>query len=188
MKLFRRLPIFVLVVLVSACASPDGADADGSLAEAQGTAQVKVERAKVPEFSRETLDGEVLTQEALSGKVTLVNFWATWCGPCIVETPELVALHNEWKDRKFEIIGVSMDEADLDVIQEFVDRFEVPYPILHDLGPLGEAFGGVYALPTTYIVNAQGEIQHRIIGQFRVDDFRSDLEKLLSDASGGEGT
>ncbi len=182
MKVLPRLVILVLAVSLSACTSPEDRESSPSLAEAQGSEQTKVERAKMPDFSKETLDGDILTQDDLSGKVTLVNFWATWCGPCIIETPELVALRNEWEDREFEIIGVSMDEGGLDVVQEFVDRFEVPYPILHDLGPLGEDFGGVYALPTTYIVNADGEIQHRIIGQFRVDDFKSELEKLLSEA------
>ena len=127
---------------------------------------------KAPEFSEETLNGQLFTHEDLQGKVTLVNFWATWCGPCVIETPELVGLQEEWKDRPFQVLGVSMDETGFDAVRPFVDDFMVNYPQIIDLGPLADKFGGVYALPTTFLVDGDGTVISGHLGIFPFEEKR----------------
>ena len=170
-------------VLITGCGRSENAVPDLETAGAQDPAVRPVEEKFIPEFSKETLDGKVLTDQSLKGKLTVINFWATWCGPCVVETPALVALRNEWHDRGFEVVGVSMDEDGLDVVNEFAERFKITYPLIHDLGPLADLFGGVYALPTSYLVAPSGKIIHRIIGVFPVEELREEMETYLSESS-----
>lgn len=144
------------------------------------------EQRSIPSFEKITLKGETLTDSSLKGKVTLVNFWATWCGPCVIETPDLVALYEEWSDRNFEIVGVSMDEEGLEIVAEFAERFNISYPLIHDPGELADEFGGVYALPTTYVVDAEGTIQHRFIGVFPVAEMREELESMMKAHAGND--
>ncbi len=138
----------------------------------------------IPEFSVLTSSGDSLSSSSLEGKVTLINFWATWCGPCVIETPELVALKEEWKDRDFQIVGVSMDEEGFEAVTPFAEDFHIQYPLILDAGPLADDFGGVYALPTTFVVGKNGMVLHRFIGVFPVDEMRSELETMLAEETG----
>jgi len=133
----------------------------------------------VPDFSVETLAGDTLSSSDLKGQITIINFWATWCGPCVVEIPELVALQEDWSDRPFQMIGVSMDEGGFDTIRPFVDDFHINYPQIMDPGPLGESFGGVYALPSTFVVNQDGIITSRYLGLFPLHDIQHELDAMV---------
>ncbi len=135
----------------------------------------------LPTIDHERLTGERLTNADFEGKVSVVNFWATWCGPCIVEIPEFVALQEEWKDRPFQFIGVSQDEEGFDVVRPFVDDFMMQYPqILDPRGELGEAFGGAYVLPATFVVDGDGTILAGYGGLFPLHDFKPDLDRLVT--------
>lgn len=125
------------------------------------------------------MSGDSLSSSDLKGKITLVNFWATWCGPCVVEMPELIGLHAEWNERPFEIVGISMDQEGFDVVEPFAEDFGVTYPLILDEGPLADAFGGVYGLPTTFVVDGNGTIIHRYIGLFPFDEVREDLDRMV---------
>ncbi len=145
--------------------------------------QARLER-PMPPFSLPTISGDVLNSESLRGKVTIVNFWATWCGPCIVEIPEFVALYDEWANEEFEIVGIAADQEGFEIVAPFAEDFQITYPLVMDVdGTLGEAFGGVYALPTTFIVNAEGEIVYRYLGLFPFEELRLEMSDLLREAS-----
>jgi thiol-disulfide isomerase/thioredoxin len=133
----------------------------------------------LPGFEKTTMSGDTLRAADLHGQITLVNFWATWCGPCVVEMPELIGLRAEWKDRPFEIVGVSMDEEGFDVVRPFAEDFGVNYPVILDDGPLADEFGGVYGLPTTFIVDADGTVIHRSMGIFPMDRMRDELDEMI---------
>lgn len=126
------------------------------------------------------MTGDSLRTVDLKGQITLVNFWATWCGPCVVEMPELIGLHAEWSERPFQVVGVSMDEEGFDIVRPFAKDFGVNYPVVLDKGPLADAFGGVYGLPTTFVVDADGTVLHRYIGLFPFDEVRADLDRMVS--------
>lgn len=134
----------------------------------------------VPEFSLTTLSGDTFSPDDLTGKVTLINFWATWCGPCVIEIPELVVLYDDWKDRNFEIIGVSMDDEGFDLVRPFSEEFAINYPVVIDDGTLADELGGVYALPTTFIVDENGRVVERFIGLFPVEEMRGELDAMIS--------
>ncbi|PIQ63617.1 MAG: hypothetical protein COV99_01850 [Bacteroidetes bacterium CG12_big_fil_rev_8_21_14_0_65_60_17] len=134
----------------------------------------------LPSFSAQGIRGESIDERLLEGRISLVNFWATWCGPCIIETPELVGLYEEWSDRPFQILGVSMDTyADQEVV-DFVDNFEVTYPVFVDTMGVADAFGGAFALPTTYLVDGTGTVVRRYIGLFPVSRVRAELDSLIT--------
>ena len=135
----------------------------------------------IPMIDQERLNGERLTNADFEGKVSVVNFWATWCGPCIVEIPEFVALQEKWKDRPFQFIGVSLDEEGFEVIRPFVEDFMMQYPQIWDpRAELGEAFGGVYALPVTFVVDGDGRIRAGHAGLFPLEEYLPDLERLVA--------
>jgi thiol-disulfide isomerase/thioredoxin len=134
---------------------------------------------QAPDFSKEMLTGGSYQLSERKGRVIIINFWATWCGPCVRETPAFVDLQNEWADEPFEIVGISMDEDGFEAVGPFVDRFEVPYPMLLDDGTLADEFGGVYAMPSSFILDKEGRIVHRIVGEFPFEDMREELEALI---------
>jgi thiol-disulfide isomerase/thioredoxin len=171
---------FCFIVLLAGC-SRSGDSADDSGLETMTAPPVKASFERpLPDFAKITSEGDSLISGSLHGKVTLVNFWATWCGPCVIETPELVALQEEWEDRDFQIVGVSMDEEGFDAVGPFADDFKIQYPLVLDDGALADEFGGVYALPTTFVVDSEGMILHRFIGIFPFEEMRPELEKLLA--------
>ncbi len=176
--LFILFPLFVL----SACSRPESGARTVDLPDEDLSSQyaMRIELdLPIPEFQRPTLAGDVLTSSSLSGKVTIVNFWATWCGPCIIEIPDLVALYDEWSDRDIEIVGVSMDPEGFEIVEPFATDFQISYPIIMDDGELAEAFGGVYALPTTFLVDANGTVVYRFLGLIPFDEMKDRIVQLM---------
>lgn len=178
---FGRLltgPLVVLLLLLSAgCASESEQPLFANVPEMGRVPTPE----SIPTIDHERLNGDRLTNADFEGKVSVVNFWATWCGPCIVEIPEFVALQEEWKGRPFQFVGVSLDEEGFDVIRPFVDDFMMQYPQIWDpKAELGEAFGGVYALPVTFVVDADGSILAGHAGLFPLKEYLPDLERLVS--------
>lgn len=176
--------LFLAPTLLFGCASSDNdAPAEPTDFESIALAGKRVAlNLPLPEFAEATLSGGTFTSESFLGRLTLVNFWATWCGPCIVEIPELVALHDEWSDLPFEIVGVSMDPEGFEIVEVFASEFQISYPIIMDEGDLAEAFGGVYALPTTFLVDEGGTIVYRFIGLFPFEEMRERMNELLERA------
>ncbi|MCS6873842.1 MAG: TlpA family protein disulfide reductase [Pyrinomonadaceae bacterium] len=112
------------------------------------------------------------------GKVVLINYWATWCPPCRYEMPTLVRISQTYKDKPFEIVGVTVDE-DLSQIPSFVERYSIPYPILiKDLDPNVGAF---LSLPTTFLYDKQGRLAKRYVGVVRESTLHADISTLLNE-------
>lgn len=175
------LLLSLTALVLAACGDKPAAE-PFSLVPMTGRAQTPE---MVPEFERDLMNGGTFTQADFDGKITLVNFWATWCGPCVVEIPEFVALKEEWKDRPFEILGVSMDEEGFDMVRPFAEDFYMNYPQILDVqGELGEGFGGVYALPGTFVVGSDGKILSGYLGLFPIKEYMPDLEMLVAELEG----
>jgi thiol-disulfide isomerase/thioredoxin len=117
-----------------------------------------------PDFELQTLDGTNLKLSSLRGKAVLLNFWATWCGPCKVEMPWFVELQKQFGSEGFQIIGVAMDDASTEDIAAFTKQMGVNYPILLGKEAVGLSYGGVNVLPTTFFLDRNGKILAREFG------------------------
>ena len=134
-----------------------------------------------PGFSVRDLDGKVLNNAALRGKVTLLDFWATWCVPCVANAPELDRMHREWAARGFQVLGVSIDEGGVKKVRPFLKKHAVTYPIAVD-SEKPSAWSGfrVKAVPAAYLIDAEGNIVRQWLG--RVDP--AEVEKALAELLG----
>jgi len=121
---------------------------------------------KAPEFSWRDSTGSVVSFDAFRGKLTLVNFWATWCGPCKRELPALIDLNKEYAGRGVTILGVSSDRGAniIEDVRAFVHDNGITYQIVLSNDDLEEAFGNIRALPTSFLINQEGEIVQTFVG------------------------
>jgi len=110
-----------------------------------------------PDFKLTTLEGKALSLADYKNKVVLLNFWATWCGPCRAEVPDLVELQNKYKDQ-VQIIGLVVDDEDQAAIKAFVAEFGINYPVALATDAMRLQYGGIPALPTSFVLDAQGRI------------------------------
>lgn len=115
------------------------------------------------------------------GKVVLVNFWATWCPPCRMETPDLVTLHKDYAPRGLVMVGVSMDDDPAAVVPAFVRKYGVSYPILLPAGDLGGQ--DVSGLPTTLLIDRHGRVARRYLGMVSESAVKHDIDALLAEPS-----
>src|ERR1700751_1230777 len=132
-----------------------------------------------PDFTLQTLDGKNVTLSSLRGKAVLLNFWATWCGPCKVEMPWFVELQKEYGSQGLQIVGVAMDDSSAQDIQAFVKEMGVNYPILIGKEAVGQAYGGVDVLPTTFFIDRSGAIVAREFGLQSRSLFVDNIKKAL---------
>ena len=135
-----------------------------------------------PNFSLESLDGGQISLASLRGKVVLVDFWATWCGPCHMQADILKPLYGEYRDRGVEFLAVDVEET-REEVQDFVSENPFPYPVLLDVA--GEANGafGIVALPTLVILDDQGRVLFRSTGLTGDDTLRKVIDGALGSGS-----
>src|SRR5215475_3616522 len=137
-----------------------------------------------PNFTLPTLDGKNLSLSDLHGKAVIVNFWATWCGPCKIETPWLVELQNQYGAQGLQVIGVAMDDSGKDEIEKFAKDMGMNYPVLIGKESVGDAYGGVPALPESFFIGRDGKIVDRIIGLEGKAEIEDAIKKALSTEAG----
>lgn len=133
----------------------------------------------LPEFSLHDMDGDVHTRADLEGKVTLINFWATWCGPCKIEMPWFVEFQRDYKDRGFTVLAISLDEGGWDPVRAFAERMNFNFPVVLGDDAVSEDFGGIYVLPTTLLVDRSGDVVVRHQGLVPKAAYEEEIESLL---------
>src|SRR5262249_11412124 len=141
----------------------NGANSTASATTDRATIRFFRNPATVASFAAADLDGRTVSSSAWKGKVVIVNFWATWCPPCRAEIPDLVALQNKYRDT-LQIVGVSEDEAPAEQVKRFAAEHEVNYPIVMTNKELERLFPGVQALPTSFIINRDGQLVQKHVG------------------------
>jgi thiol-disulfide isomerase/thioredoxin len=138
-----------------------------------GTIKLLRERAEILPFNGTDLDGQPVSTAALRGKVVLVNFWATWCPPCREEIPALIALQDKYKDH-LQIIGVAQDSGNVEEVRTFATAHGMNYPTVLSTPEIEKLFPGVYALPTTFVLDRDGKLAQKHVGLLNAS--RTDLE------------
>jgi cytochrome c biogenesis protein CcmG/thiol:disulfide interchange protein DsbE len=136
------------------------------------------QHAFAPDFTLPQLSGPPLKLSDYRGKVVLLDFWATWCEPCRVETPFLVDLQNKYRDQGLQIIGVSMDDTP-DPVPGFYQQFKMNYPVVMGNAKIGEEYGGVLGLPIAFLLDREGRIQKKHIGATDASTFEREVQTLL---------
>ena len=116
-----------------------------------------------PDFTLKTLEGREINLASLKGKVVLLDFWATWCSPCRESIPHLVALYKNYQEKGLQVIGMSVDKGEAEVVRRFSKSMDIPYPIILTPEEVTRDFG-VTALPTTFLIDKEGRIQEKVIG------------------------
>jgi thiol-disulfide isomerase/thioredoxin len=175
--------------LIVACRTEPSATAplipDSTVTEAGKAIEVPETLPPLPDLVLTDIQGDTLALADYRGRVILLNFWATWCAPCLQEMPDLNRLHQDLEDEGVAVIGVSTDEGGPEAVRAAVENLGIAYPVILDDGTLSDHLGGVYALPTTFIVDAQGNVTSRIIGIFPINERREELVALASQSSSG---
>jgi thiol-disulfide isomerase/thioredoxin len=177
------------LLLVSVCAmgganigSANGSGASklerGQEQESQGVIRFIREPDAAPEFAAKGMDGGTVNLAATRGKVVLLNFWATWCGPCRMEVPDLVELQKKYPER-LQVIGLVVDDEDEEAVRAFAKRYSINYPIAMATSEMRSRFGGVPALPTTFVIDAQGRVVQKHIGLRDPVLYETEIRSLL---------
>jgi thiol-disulfide isomerase/thioredoxin len=140
---------------------------------------------QAPGFTLTSLSGEKIDLQDYRGKVVLLDFWATWCGPCRIEIPGFVQLQNKYGSQGFAVIGVSMDDGP-EPVRRFYKDFRMNYPVAMGSDKLGMLYGGIFGLPTTFLIGRDGRIYAKHEGLTDASVFESEIRELLAAAPGRE--
>ncbi len=134
---------------------------------------------QAPDFPFPDPQGKPVSLSSFKGRPVLLDFWATWCGPCQDELPDLKSLQQKYKDKGFTILGVSMDAGEAGVVDAYVRNHQVPYPILMSGGDLPAGYP-VPGLPTAFLIDGKGLIVRKYLGPQAYEDLAQDVEKALA--------
>jgi len=173
------IPAFVIAALLAGCERQKiSADLPPNLAE---VVSVTEREGFAPGFTWKGADGREIRFDDARGSVTLVNFWATWCGPCKAELPELVRISRKYADRGLRIIGVATDRVPnaASLVAEYIGRYGIPYQVVLSTQEVERAFGNVRQMPTSVLVDREGRIVDILIGMRSEADFEKAIETLL---------
>ncbi len=124
-------------------------------------------------------DGRTVRLSDYKGKVVLLDFWATWCGPCKIEIPWFMEFERKYKDRGFAVLGVSMDDEGWRVVKPFITDLAINYRIVMGTELTSQMYGGIEALPTSFLLDREGRIAQVHVGLAGKPDFENGIEQLL---------
>jgi peroxiredoxin len=173
---FRKIFIPISVaLLLAACTSAPQVDRSGVKGER--------DRKPAPNFSLQDADGRTVQLSDYRGKVVLLNFWATWCGPCKMEIPWFVEFERKHKDQGFAVVGVSMDEDGWQAVKPFASKVGINYRILMGSDSTAQLYGGIDSLPTTFVIDRDGRIAAVHVGLVSKSSYEKDINEILRTSS-----
>ncbi len=144
------------------------------------TLQGDVKGAVAPEFELQGLDGKLVRLSGYRGKAVLLDFWATYCEPCKIEMPWFEELNKQYASQGLVVLGVAMDDAGEDAVRKFAQDMGVTYPILMGKERVGEEYGGVQFLPTTFYIDRNGKVVDRVFGLVSRREIEENIKKALA--------
>jgi thiol-disulfide isomerase/thioredoxin len=148
-----------------------------------GKAGPATQKSNAPNFELENVAGGTLKSADLKGKVTIVDFWATWCEPCIAEIPNYNAIRQNYSDKGVEILGITVESGPLKDIKPKVEDFQMKYPVVVGDDEVVDGFGGLIGFPTTFIVDKDWRVYKKYLGMTRnkKEMIQKDIEKLIAE-------
>jgi len=178
----RRDPLVIIgVAMVVALMLVFGLKVARRSTQLRGTAQMQ--NGTAPDFTLQSLDGKTVHLSDFRGKPVVLNFWATWCGPCKIEMPWFVDFQKQYGQAGVQFLGVAMDDASTKDIAEFANSMKVNYPILIGKESVGDAYGGVQFLPETFYIDRNGKIVDKAFGLEGRGEIEDDIKKILGSTS-----
>ena len=190
---FNPKTIFTLMIFclfaVSSCDNSTAQQKNQQLKKTGNNKPLNANSMVAPNFSLADLDGNTITLQQMKGKVVLLNFWGTWCGPCRKEIPDFINLSKKYKKDGLEIVGITLTSGPPENIKAFADKWGINYKLLTDIkgnetqtitALYGQATGKrITGIPTTFIIDREGVIQKRYVGPRSEAIFYNDLKKYL---------
>jgi cytochrome c biogenesis protein CcmG/thiol:disulfide interchange protein DsbE len=173
----RVLQTLLLSLLLGACSSP----------VRKASLKPEKQRKSAPDFSLQDSNGRTVHLSDYRGKVVLLNFWATWCGPCRLEIPWFVQFERQHKDQGFAVIGIAMDDDGWASVKPFAEDLEINYRILMGNDSVALLYGGVDSLPTTFLIDRAGKVASVHIGLVSRSYYENDLKELFQSSAPAAG-
>jgi peroxiredoxin len=145
------------------------------------------ERKQAPDFALKDANGQTVHLSDYRGKVVLLDFWATWCGPCQIEIPWFKEFERQNKDKGFAVLGVAMDDEGWEVVKPFAQNAGINYRLLIYNDSVAKEYGGLEALPTTFLIDREGRIASVHVGLAGKRDFEDGIQELLQASRNSSG-
>ena len=177
----RRKPVVTFVVaMVVMVMVLFGIGRAGRSAGHLGAPRADVEDKVAPDFALQSINGKTVRLSDFRGKAVLLNFWATYCAPCRIEMPWFVELQDRYAAEGLQVVGVAMDDASPDDIEKFASELGVNYPILVGEEAVGNAYGGVQFLPSTFYIGRDGKVVGKVFGLKTKNEIEENIKKTLA--------
>ena len=173
--------VMIFTLLLSACTTAPAAAETTAVPSTVETTPVPAESTAELSFSVDTLTGDTIDETIITGhKLSMVNYWATWCGPCVSEIPDLVKISEEYADKDFALIGVLTGDNDIDGAKEFIADQNVSYPVVLPQAFFSDHAGDIYAIPTTMFFDSEGnQVGDTVVGSKSYEDWAGLIDLLL---------
>jgi len=170
----------ILALALAAC-SPNPSTARAGADHGASATGLKdpAKRNKAFPFMLKDADGKFVRLAEYKGKVVLLNFWATWCGPCKIEIPWFIEFQKTYKDKGFTVIGIALDDEGWEIVRPYIASKQINYPVVVGTEWVDNAYGSIEALPTTFLIDREGRIANTHVGLVSKQDYESDIQQLL---------
>jgi thiol-disulfide isomerase/thioredoxin len=176
-----QLPAIAIVLALTACTKQNEAPKALAMAPAAKLDASSLPKlGPAPAWNLKDVNGQPVTSDQFKGKVVVVDFWATWCGPCREEIPGYTELQKKYGKDGLAIVGVSLDQAGPAVVKAFAEKFGVSYQLVMGDDAVQAAFGGMDAIPTTFLIDRTGQIRDRKVGAEPTADYEKKVVALLN--------